>query len=99
MEEEKEERRCVYHSFSLYVTIYRGSGVLCVIRFGFVADRYAGVIRLQDALLKEKLLYRMPVQARYLTTSDGKRKFLLLLFDAIQGFSLLDVVRDSWGHN
>ena len=53
-------------------------GVRCVLGFTFMADHYAGIIRLQDALFKEKLLYRMPTEAEYLTTSDGKRKFLLL---------------------
>ena len=53
-------------------------GVRCVLGFSFMADNYAGIIRLQDALFKEKLLYRMPTEAEYLTTSDGKRKFLLL---------------------
>ena len=53
-------------------------GVRCVLGFSFMADHYAGIIRLQDALFKEKLLYRMPTEAEYLTTSDGNRKFLLL---------------------
>ena len=47
-------------------------GVRCVLGFSFMADHYAGIIRLQDALFKEKLLYRMPTEAEYLTTSDGK---------------------------
>ena len=70
----------IYHcrTLTLVPMSHSAPGVRCVLGFTFMADHYAGIIRLQDALFKEKLLYRMPTEAEYLTTSDGKRKFLLL---------------------
>ena len=70
----------IYHcrTLTLVPMSHSAPGVRCVLGFSFMADHYAGIIRLQDALFKEKLLYRMPTEAEYLTTSDGKRKFLLL---------------------
>ena len=70
----------IYHcrTLTLVPMSHSAPGVRCVLGFTFMADHYAGIIRLQDALFKEKLLYRMPTEAEYLTTGDGKRKFLLL---------------------
>ena len=57
--------------------------MLCVLQFGFRADRYNGVIVLQDALTMRNMLHSMAVKTHYISSTDGKRpnknSFLLFL--------------------
>ena len=63
-----ELRNAVYLLF-----IYRrGPGVSCVLQFSFRADRYDGVIALQDALTMKNMLHTMAVKTEYISSSDGK---------------------------
>lgn len=50
----------------------RGPGVSCVLQFGFRADRYNGVVALQDALTMKNMLHFMTVKTHYLSSTDGK---------------------------
>ena len=50
----------------------RGPGVSCVLQFGFRADRYNGVVALQDALTMKNMLHSMAVETHYISSTDGK---------------------------
>lgn len=57
---------------SLFAVYSRGPGVQCVLQFGFRADRYTGVIALQDALTMKNILHSMAVKTHYISSTDGK---------------------------
>ena len=84
----------------------RGPGVSCVLQFGFRADRYNGVVALQDALIMKNMLHSMAVKTHYISSTDGKgqtqtlsvlvysSKYFLVL--VLLGKNLLSVYQRLW---
>ena len=59
-----------YHAICLFF-IFRMVFVQCSLQFEFMAERYAGIVELQDALMRKGMLYSMPLKTQFLSSNHG----------------------------